>query len=655
MLQKLNFKPGFNKQATESGAESQWVDGDFVRFRYGLPEKIGGWNQLSASQETLPGAARAQHAFTSLAGEKYTAIGTNKGLFLFYGDDFYDITPLDTAITGFTLTTTNGSATVRFNKASHGLTQGEYIVVSSVTVTGDSNYSAADLEKIYEIITVDTGGDWFEVTASSTETGAGMTAAGAATATPYITVGPTTQTVGYGWGTYLWGNSTWGTARTTSSVVLDPGNWSLDNYGQVLVATIADGKTFTWNAGATNPRTIRASTTTTDYTTTNNPTASIMTRVSDRDRHLFHLGTETTIGDPTTQDPMFVRFSNQEDLNTYAPTATNTAGTFRLDNGNVIRAAVTGKDYLLILTDTAAYVVQFVGPPFTFSVKLAGTNCGCIGPHAAVAADGAVYWMGDAGGFYKYDGTVKYLPCLVEDFVFNSNGNNLGLNYSANRLVSAGHNGLYNEINFFYPKSGSDQIDRCATFNYAENLWTTSSLGRTTWIDATVFSNPYATEYSSTATPVFPSILGITNKYGATMYYSQEEGTDQVDSAGTTSINAYIRSGDYDITTRKSALGQATGVVDYRGDGEYFMSVRRFLPDFKLLTGNAKITLYISSYPDTTAVSSPLGPFTVTSTTDKINTRARGRLVSLNIANDSTGETWRYGTLRLDAQADGRR
>jgi len=655
MLQKLNFKPGFNKQATESGAEGQWTDGDFVRFRYGLPEKIGGWNQLSASQETLPGAARAQHAFTSLAGEKYTAIGTNKGLFLFYGDDFYDITPLDTAVTGFTLTTTNGSATVRFNKASHGLTQGEYIVVSSVTVTADSAYTASDLEKIYEIITVDTGGDWFEVTAASAETGTGMTAAGAATATPYITVGPTTQTVGYGWGTYLWGNSTWGTARTTSSVVLDPGNWSLDNYGQVLVATIADGKTFTWNAGATNPRTIRASTTTTDYTTTNNPTASIMTRVSDRDRHLFHLGTETTIGDPTTQDPMFVRFSNQEDLNTYAPTATNTAGTFRLDNGNVIRAAVTGKDYLLILTDTAAYVVQFVGPPFTFSVKLAGTNCGCIGPHAAVAADGAVYWMGDAGGFYKYDGTVKYLPCLVEDFVFNSNGNNLGLNYSANRLVFAGHNGLYNEINFFYPKSGSDQIDRCATFNYAENLWTTSSLGRTTWIDATVFSNPYATEYSSTATPVFPSILGITNKYGATMYYSQEEGTDQVDSTGTTSINAYIRSGDYDITTRKSALGQATGVVDYRGDGEYFMSVRRFLPDFKLLTGNAKITLYISSYPDTTAVSSPLGPFTVTSTTDKINTRARGRLVSLNIANDSTGETWRYGTLRLDAQADGRR
>ena len=251
MLQKLNFKPGFNKQATESGAEGQWTDGDFVRFRYGLPEKIGGWNQLTSAQETLPGPARAQHAFTSLNGEKYTAIGTSKGLFLFYGDEFFDITPLDTAITGFTITTTNASSTVRFNKASHGLTLGEYVVISSVTVTGASTYTASDLEKTYEIINVDSGGDWFEVTASSAETGAGMAAAGAATVTPYITVGPITPTVGYGWGTYLWGSSTWGTARTTSSVVLDPANWSLDNYGQVLVATIFNGKTYTWNAGAT--------------------------------------------------------------------------------------------------------------------------------------------------------------------------------------------------------------------------------------------------------------------------------------------------------------------------------------------------------------------------------------------------------------------
>jgi len=654
MLQKLKFVPGFNKQATESGAESQWVDGDFVRFRYGLPEKIGGWAQLTAAEKTLPGAGRAAHPFTSLAGERYVAIGTSQGLFLYYGEDLYDISPLDTAITGCTFTTsTAAGTTVQIDKSSHGLKAGRYITLSSVSVTGDSTLTAGILEKAYEIQSVTT--DAFIIIASTAETGTGMTAAGSAVVNPYYIVGPTTQTVGYGWGTYIWGDSTWGTERTTSSVTLDPGTWSLDNYGQVLVATISDGRTFTWNAGATSPRTIRASQSTTDFVTTSNPTVSFMTKVSDRDRHLFHLGTETTIGDTSTQDKMFIRFSNQEDLNDYVPTAINTAGTFRLDAGNEIRAAVSGKDYTLILTDTAAYVAQYVGPPYTFSIRQVGTNCGCMGQHAAVAANGAVYWMGDAGGFYRYDGTVKSIDCLVEDFVFDTQGTDLGINYDANKIIYAGHNSLYTEVSWFYPKNGSEQIDRCVTYNYGENVWTTSSLDRTTWTDANVFNVPYATDYVSTGTPVFPDILGITNLYGASFYYAQETGTDQVNSTGTTSIDAYIRSGDYDITSRKNMMGQTTGVVDFRGDGEYFMSVSRVIPDFKYLTGNAKLTLFISSYPDATAASSPLGPFTVTSSTDKLNTRARGRLVSINIANDATGETWRYGTLRLDARADGRR
>jgi len=654
MLQKLKFVPGFNKQATESGAEGQWVDGDFVRFRYGLPEKIGGWAQLTAAEKTLPGAGRAAHAFTSLEGERYVALGTSQGLFLYYGEDLYDISPLTTAITGGTFTTSSAAGTtITINKSSHGLKAGRYITLSSVVVTGDSNLTAGILEKAYEIITETT--DAFTIIASTAETGTGMTAAGSVVVNPYYVVGPTTQTVGYGWGTYLWGDSTWGTERTTSSVTLDPGAWSLDNYGQVLVATISDGPTFTWNAGAASPRGIRASQSTTDFVTTSNPTVSFMTIVSDRDRHLFHLGTETTIGDSSTQDKMFIRFSNQEDLNEYTPTAINTAGTFRLDTGSEIRAAVAGKDYTLILTDTAAYVAQYVGPPYTFSIRQVGTNCGCMGMHAAVSADGAVYWMGDAGGFYRFDGTVKSIPCLVEDFVFDTQGTDLGINYDSNKLIYAGHNSLYTEVSWFYPKSGSEQIDRCVTFNYGENVWTTSSLDRTSWTDANVFNKPYATDYVSTGTPVFPTILGITNTYGASFYYSQETGTDQVNSAATTSIDAYIRSGDYDITSKKNMMGQTTGVVDFRGDGEYFMSVSRVIPDFKYLTGNAKLTLYISSYPADTAGSSPLGPFTVTSTTDKLNTRARGRLVSINIANDSTGETWRYGTLRLDAQADGTR
>ena len=636
-LKKVDFSPGFNKQSVPSALPGQWVDGDFVRFRYTAPEKIGGWEQLTSSSKTLPGAARAQLAWTSLAGERYAAIGTSQGLFLFYGNAFYDITPLDTAITGCTLTTVNGSDVLTIDKGSHGLLVGRYVTLSAVTVTGASGYTAGDLEKVYEILTVPTI-DKFTVQAVSAETGAGMTAAGAATVNPYVIIGPTTQTTGYGWGTSSWGAETWGTERSTSTVTLDAGNWSLDNFGQVLVATIFDGKTFTWNAGASGARGIRASINTSGFLTTNNPTASRFTLVSDRDRHLFHFGTETTIGDPTTQDPMFVRFSNQENLNSYTPTAINTAGTFRLDTGNQIRAVLQGKDYVFVLTDLAAYVIQFVGPPFTFSVRQVGTNCGCIGQHAASYVNGAVYWMSNEGGFFVYDGTVKALPCLVEDFVFTTQNGNLGLNFNSSDVIYSAPNSLYTEVNWFYPKSGSEQIDRCVTYNYQENVWTTSSLDRTTYQDQGVFNNPYATDYESTTTPVFPDILGITNLYGASIYYAHEIGTDQVNSSGRTSIDAFIRSGDFDID-----------------DGELFMSMRRFMPDYKFLIGNSKVTLFISDYPSDTQEGSPLGPFTITTTTDKIDTRARGRLLSLKIENDAAGETWRYGSFRLDAQPDGRR
>jgi len=656
MLQKLNFKPGFNKQVTDSGAESQWVDGDFVRFRYGLPEKIGGWSQLTTSNNTLPGVARAQHAFVSIAGEKYVAIGTSQGLFLYYNEEFFDISPLDDAITGATYTSTNGSTTVTINKTSHGLLAGRYITFSSVSVPGSgTSFTAANFQNnTFEVQASNLGSNSFEIVMPSAETGAGVTAGGSLTINPYEVVGPTFETAGLGWGTDTWNTSTWGTASATSDVTLDPGLWSLDNFGQVLVATIRNGKTFTWNAGAANPRTVRASTTTSGFSTSNNPTASILTQVSDRDRHLFHFGTETTVGSSTTQDPMFIRFSNQEDLNTYAPTAINTAGTFRLDQGNTIVAAVSGKDYTLVLTDTSAYVIQFVGPPFTFSIKQVGTNCGCIGQNAISYSDGKVFWMSGEGGFFAFDGTVKSLPCLVEDFVFTNDGDNLGINYSSNLLIYAEHNSLYGEINWFYPSFGSEQIDRCVTYNYRENVWTTSSLARTSYIDQGVYDLPYATEYDKTALPNFP-IQGITAKYGASTYYEHEKGTDQVNSSGTTSIDAFIQSGDFDITASRSALGGTTGIADYRGDGEFFMSVKRFIPDFKLLTGNSKVTLLLNDYPNNTASSSSLGPFTITSTTDKVDTRARGRLLALKIENDSTGETWRYGTLRLDAQPDGRR
>ena len=639
MLQKLNFKPGFNKMVTDSGGESQWVDGDFVRFRYGLPEKIGGWNQLSISGNTLPGAARAQHTWTSLQGEKYAAIGTSQGLFLYYGEAFYDITPLDTAITGADFDATSGSPTVVVNKTSHGLLDGRYVTFSSVTVPTGSGYATSDFENnTFEISNVTA--NTFEITMPTNSAGT-TSGTGSAAIDPYVIVGPTFQTAGYGWGTSSWSDETWGTERSVGGVTLDAGIWSLDNFGQILVATIHNGKTFTWNAGASSPRGNRAT------IMTGAPTASRLTQVSDRDRHVFHFGTETTIGDPSTQDPMFIRFSNQEDFNTYQPTATNTAGTFRVDKGNVIVGAVSGKDYTLVLTDSSAYVIQYVGPPFTFSVKQVGTNCGLIGQHALSYSNGIVFWMSGEGGFFAYDGTVKAIPCSVEDFVFTTSGDNLGINYNAGQIIYSEHNSLYNEINWFYAKSGSDQIDRCVTYNFAEQCWTTSSLARSSYADQGVFDVPYATQYNSTATPNF-SIQGITAKYGASTYYAHEVGTDQVNSSGTTSIDAFIKSGDFDITNNNN-------IADLRGDGEYIMSMKRFIPDFKVLTGNSKVTLLLNDYPSDTASSSPLGPFTITSTTDKVDTRARGRLLAIKIENDAVGETWRYGTLRVDIKPDGRR
>jgi len=640
MLQKLNFKPGFNKQATDSGAESQWVDGDFVRFRYGLPEKIGGWSQLTNSNNTLPGAARAQHAWTSIAGEKYVAIGTSQGLFLYYEGEFFDISPLDDdVITGATFDATSGSPTVTVNKTAHGLLDGRYITFSSVTVPTSSGYATADFTaNTFEVL--NKTADTFEITMPS-NSAASSSGTGSAQIDPYEIVGPTFQTAGLGWGTSTWGSSTWGTASATSNVILDPGLWSLDNFGQILTATIHNGKTFTWNAGAATPRANRA------VVMANAPTKTILTQVSDRDRHLFHFGTETTIGDTTTFDPMFIRFSNQEDFNTYNPTATNTAGTFRLDKGNEIIGAVSGKDYTLVLTDSSAYVIQYVGPPFTFSVRQVGTNCGLIGQNALSYSNGIVFWMSGEGGFFMFDGTVKTIPCSVEDFVFTNKGNDLGINYNSSQLIYCEHNTLYNEINWFYPEASSEQINRCVVYNYAERVWTTSSLARSSYVDQGVYQLPYATDYNKTALPNFP-IQGITAKYGASTYYAQETGTDQINSSGTTSINAFIQSGDFEITNNNN-------IADLTGDGEYMMSVKRFIPDFKILTGNSKITLYLNDYPSETAVSSSLGPFTITTTTDKIDTRARARFVAIQIANDAVGETWRYGTLRLDAKPDGRR
>jgi len=641
-LKKIPLPPGFDKNDTASQAEGRWVDGDNVRFQYGSPEKIGGWRQISNS--ILAGAARDIHSFFDLTGRKYVAIGTNKILYILFDSIFYDITPLKTALTGCTYTSTTGSATVTINKNSHNFEVGDLLTFSSVTTPGapTTSFTTANFQtNTFEVKTVPNV-NTFTVTMPVTETGTGVTAGGTITTNPYEKIGPVANTPGYGWGAGTWNqpSTTWGTARTVSNTIIAAGSWSLDNFGELLIATIKGSKTFSWDPNAGAGVSTRAT------VIPGNPTASILTRVSDRDRHLIHFGTETAIGNVATQDPMFIRFSDQEDIEVYEPTSTNTAGTFRLDNGSRIVAAFKGKDYMLVLTDEAAYTMQFVGPPFTFSIRQVGSNCGCIGQHAAVFVDGAVYWMGDSGNFFVFDGTVKTLPSSVENFVFTTTGDDLGLNFTNGELVFAGHNSLFTEISWFYPQSNSIQNDRVVTYNYELQSWVTGSLSRTTYEDAHVLKNPTATRFIDSLTPNTPTINGVSNN--GSYVFEHEVGVNEVinltsNNITNIAISAFVKSGDFDL--------------DIDGDGEYFIKIRRFIPDFKYLDGNTKVTLFFKAYPaDTTSAQgeTTVGPFTVTSTTDKIDTRARGRLAAIKIENDALDDNWRYGIFRLDIQPDGR-
>ena len=652
MLQKVFFKPGFNKQQTATGAEGQWVDGDNVRFRYGQPEKIGGWAELvtNTNVNLIPGPVRDQHTWTDLNGVRYAALGTSKVLIIYYEGAFYDITPLQDAISGFTFDSTTGLETVTVNKVAHGLSNGDYITFTAASLPGGgvTSFTPGDFtNNTFEINANSATDDTFTITMPSNESGTGMSAQGSATLNSYITIGPVFQTPAYGWGTDVWAatGQGWGEASSTTNVTLDPGSWSLDNYGQLLVATVRNGATYTWNPATAGALDIRAA------VVSGAPTASLMSLVSDSDRHLFLMGTETTIGTPSTQNKMFVRFSNQEDINTWAPTATNTAGTFLLDQGNEIITAVQGKDYVLVLTDQAAYAIQFVGPPFTFSLRQVGSNCGCLGQHAAVYAQGAVFWMGFGGGFFMYDGTVKQLPSLVEDFVFTTQGDALGINYDANQIAYGYHNSLYNEVGWFYAQSGSQQINASVVFNFLENTWTTGTLSRTSYNDNHTYALPYATQFTVNTVPSFPTINGATNTFGSSKYWAHETGVNEVDANGNAlAITSYIQSGDYDLDANQGLPG----------DGENIMRVSRFIPDFKNLSGNAKITMFFRNYPGDAEQSDPngpliTGPFTCNTTTTYVSTRVRGRQVSLKIENDAVDQSWRYGTLRLDIHAGGRR
>ena len=725
MLQKVSFLPGINKQITETTAESQWVDCDNVRFRYGTPEKIGGWKQLG--DDKLTGAGRGLHHFVNSKARKYAIIGTNRILYAYSGGVFYDIHPIKTTTTltnAFTTTNGSSSVTITFSGA-HGIGEQDIVLLDNFSSITGSNFAESDFkDKKFMVTTVPTS-TTITITMPSNESGSGATTSGGVRVRHYYPVGPAVQAKGFGWSLGTWGGEVIGEPSTTltngindtvttgiilgdvsqfpdsgtnfikidneemsytgisgseltgvtrgvrgttaaahsggatvtsttnfvawgeaasGDLVLEPGMWSLDNFGDKAICLIHDSAVFEWNSAATNAENTRAS------IISGAPTASRHMLVSTPDRHLIFFGTETTIGDTSTQDDMFIRFSDQEDINTYTPTATNTAGTQRLADGSQIRGAIRGRDSIYVWSDTSLFTMRFVGAPFTFAFAQVGTNCGLAGQNACVEVDGAAYWMSE-NGFFRYAGKLESLPCLVEDFVYD----NINLS-SGNQMVSAGLNNLFGEVTWFYPTTGSSVVNRMVTYNYFDStskrpVWTVGSLARTMWEDSAVFGKPHALEYSAGVDSSF-DVVG--NTEGSTIYYEHETGTDQVQGGTTTAIVANIESGDFDITQR-IIRGTQTGMADLRGDGEFIMNIRRFIPDFISQTGNTQVTLQLRNYSNDSRASSSLGPFTVSSSTQKVDTRARARAISLKIANTAVSQSWKLGTFRLDIQPDGRR
>ena len=619
MFNKVVFRSGIDKESTEYGAEGTWVDCDKVRFRFGLPQKIGGW--LKTAGTAMLGAVRGIKAWFDLDGSRYIGLGTNKKVYIFNGGNLYNVTPIRQSNTSLTslFSSTNGSSNVTVNINSHGAGAGDFVSFNTISaLTGSTSYTPSDFTTgEFEVQGV-ANGDAFFIQMPSAESGTGITTTGSGNAVFEENIEPDVQTIGYGWGTSTWGSEAWGTARSVSNVTLDMGMWSFDNAGEDLFAWKKNGGTYLWDtsAGLANNRMAQVS---------NAPTASITGLVSTPDRHLICFGTEITIGTPNTQDTMLIRWSDQENFTQWAPTATNTAGSQRLGEGSKIISAKKTRNEILVWTDLGLHSMQFIGPPFTFGFRLLGTDCGAVGLNSTVVVNDTAYWMSE-GRFMVYRGSIQELPCSVKSYVFND------INTTQNPQVYAGENNEFNEVVWYYCSANSSQIDRYVIYNYQENIWYVGNLSRSTWVDQGVFSVPQATEYDATSTAAPASVVNGASA-GRSFIYEHETGTTDNGNI----MSSFITSGDVDIA-----------------DGDQFMFIRGYIPDFKNLQGTVKMNLLSREFPADTQTES--GEIDITSSTREVNTRSRGRQIAVKISSDSsTDDQWRFGTLRVDARPDGRR
>ena len=610
-LVKAAFAPGIDKQTTTYGAEGRWVDSKNVRFRTGLPEKIGGWEKVITS--TIIGVVRASLAWVSNGGVRHLALGTDRKLYIYSEGTVVDITPirLEAALTG-PFAMVSGSSVITVTHNSHSATVGDFVTYDSFSTS-----QGLDMNKEFEITEIVDGNTYKITYTGSTASGTASSQGGTGNAKYQISIGAERSAFGFGWGSGAWNAGAWNTPRTTSAISLDASYWSMDTFGEDLLAIRDDNALYRWDlSGGTGTRAQKIS---------QAPTANRILLVSSPDRHIFLFGTETTIGTTTTQDDLFLRFSSQEDFNTWTPASTNTAGSFRIQDGSKIVCAKRSRGSILVWTDTALHALNNIGPPFIFGLNQVGSNCGAVSANCVVDVNGTTYWMSQTA-FYQFDGAIKKLDCTVQDFVFDDiNSTSLG-------QVAIAVNTDFNEVTWFYPTASSDFLNASVTYNYLENVWyTNNGFTRTSWVDRGVYALPYATFYSSTATATnTPVPLGLTD--GATTLYRHESGVNDDGAA----MDCQITSGDFDIK---------------EGDEVFLCS--RVIPDFKGQTGDTIIKVEFANYPTSTNTRSFRS--TTNSSTKFFSTRGRGRQANVKVSSDTADANWRFGTLRLDVQPDGRR
>lgn len=694
-LSKLQFRPGINREVTSYSNEGGWFDCDKVRFRFGFPEKIGGWLRLSIFN--FLGTCRALHSWVALDGSRYIGAGTHLKYYINEGGGYSDITPIrstttagdvtfaaaantlsagiDEVQTSLSLTSSTGfpdsgliqigseqiryaqvsgddlvgltrgvngtvpaahlsgaavnCATLTVSDTSHGAVNGDFVTFSGAVSLG-SQITASVLNQEYQIAAI-LDSDTYLIEARATESISSITTTSGLSPTPVfadssdtgsggalvvgayqLNTGLDTTILGTGWGAGPWSRGEWGSASSLQISGAQLRIWSHDNFGEDLLFNVRDGGIYYWDkTSGLSARGVELSSLAGANLT---PTIAKQILVSDRDRHVLAFGCDPE-NDIGTQDPLLIRFSDQESLTDWGSTATNTAGDLRLGSGSQILTAVETRQQILVFTDTSLYAMQYLGPPFTFGVQLISENITMGGPLTAIAVDDQVFWMG-LSEFYAYNGSVQRLPCSVRDYVFDN------MNIAQMEKVTAGLNSENSEIWWFYPSSESSENDRYVVYNYMEQVWYYGTLARTAWLDRGISAFPLA------ASP---------DHY----LYNHELGFDDGSTSPASAITAYIRSSPMDLD-----------------DGQQFTFVRRMLPDVGFRNSSASVP----SLDITTRVRNASGgaylrtqTSTIDSDTEQVHLRLRGRQVSVLVESNEVGVNWRLGSLRYDLQPDGRR